>query len=155
MIAGSTQNGICLLEFLDRKMIETQLKKIKINTKSEIIPGSHKFFKPLRQQLKEYFKGERKKFTIPLELIGTSFQKKVWTVLQTIPYGSTRSYHEIAQKVENPKAIRAAAKANGDNKIAIIIPCHRVIGQDGQLKGYGGGLWRKQYLINLESKNHA
>lgn len=155
MIAGGTQNGICLLEFLDRKMIETQLKRIRINTKSQMIPGNNKFFKPLYQQLKEYFKGERKRFTIPLELTGTPFQKKVWTVLQTIPYGSTRSYREMAQKVGNPRAIRATAKANGDNKIAIIIPCHRVIGHDGKLTGYGGGLWRKQYLLNLESKNSA
>jgi AraC family transcriptional regulator of adaptative response/methylated-DNA-[protein]-cysteine methyltransferase len=129
------------------------MKRIKNISKAELIPGKNRFFKPLNDQLKEYFEGKRKIFTIPLELIGTPFQKKVWTALKTIPYGSTRSYLEIAKQIGNPNAIRATATANGDNKIAILIPCHRVIGQDGKLKGYGGGLWRKQYLIKLESKN--
>jgi len=153
MIAGATQNGVCLLEFLDRKMIETQLNRIKKLLNAHLIPGINKHFNPLSKQLKEYFDGKRKKFTLNLELTGTSFQNKVWTALQTIPYGSTRSYQEQAKIVGNPKATRAVAKANGDNRIAIIIPCHRVIGQDGKLKGYGGGLWRKQYLLNLETKN--
>ena len=94
---------------------------------------------------------KRKEFTIPLVVPGTAFQKEVWSALQTIPYSETRSYKEQAEIIGNPKAIRAVARANGDNRIAIIILCHRVIGTNGELVGYGGGLWRKRYLLNLEA----
>jgi O-6-methylguanine DNA methyltransferase len=92
-------------------------------------------------------------FDIPLEKDGPEFQEKVWDELLKIPYGKTRSYEEQAIAVGNKKAVRAVAKANGDNRIAIIIPCHRIIGKDGSLTGYGGGIWRKQYLLDLERKN--
>ncbi len=92
-------------------------------------------------------------FDVPLQLPGTDFQVKVWEELMKIPFGSTRSYKEQAIALNNPKAVRAVARANGDNRIAIIIPCHRVIGSDGKLVGYGGGVWRKQYLLNLEKRN--
>jgi O-6-methylguanine DNA methyltransferase len=101
--------------------------------------------------LEEYFAGTRKVFDIPLVLPGTPFQQKVWAGLQTISYGSTRSYREQAEAIGSPKAVRAVAKANGDNRIAILVPCHRVIGANGELVGYGGGLSRKQYLLKLES----
>src|SRR5699024_10469520 len=91
-------------------------------------------------------------FTVPLTLVGTDFQKEVWQALQTIPYGKTRSYKEQSQQIGNEKAIRAVAGANGQNKISVIIPCHRIIGSDGSLTGYGGGLWRKRYLLELEQK---
>jgi AraC family transcriptional regulator of adaptative response/methylated-DNA-[protein]-cysteine methyltransferase len=153
LIAGATREGLCLLEFADRRMLETQLARLKKMLKSELIPGSNSFFKPLNEQLNEYFAGKRKEFDIPLVLIGTPFQKKIWTILQGIPYGSTRSYKEQAEILGDPKAIRAVARANGDNRISIIIPCHRVIGSGGELVGYGGGLWRKKFLLNLESTN--
>ena len=103
-------------------------------------------------QLMEYFEGKRKGFDLPLVLPGTEFQIKVWDQLLTIPFGSTRSYAEQAVAIGNPKAVRAVARANGDNRLAIIIPCHRVIGSDGKLTGYGGGLWRKEWLLAHEKE---
>jgi len=153
MLAGATAEGICLLEFMDRRMLETQLKRLSKRLDTEVIPGRSEHFSTLSTQIREYFKGERKQFDIPLLLSGTTFQEKVWAGLQTIPYGSTRSYKEQAEIIGRPEAIRAVARANGDNRIAIIVPCHRVIGSNGKLVGYGGGLWRKQYLLDLEVKN--
>jgi AraC family transcriptional regulator of adaptative response/methylated-DNA-[protein]-cysteine methyltransferase len=152
MLAGATANGICLLEFIDRRMLELQLKRLRKSLKCQILPGKSPHFTQLKQQVSEYFNGKRKSFTLTLDPVGTSFQKKVWEVLQTIPYGKTRSYAEQARMLGKISAIRAVARANGDNKIAIIIPCHRVIGSDGKLVGYGGGLWRKKFLLNLEQK---
>jgi AraC family transcriptional regulator of adaptative response/methylated-DNA-[protein]-cysteine methyltransferase len=153
MLAGATDDGICLLEFVDRRMLETQLKRLSKLLNAECAPGFCKHFDKLSSELEEYFSGKRREFDVPLVLPGTPFQQRVWTALQTIPYGSTRSYKEQAQTIGLPSAIRAVAKANGDNRIAIIIPCHRVIGADGNLTGYGGGLWRKRYLLNLESSH--
>ncbi len=153
MLAGATQDGICLLEFVDRRMLEAQMSRLKKSLKADLIPGQSKHFNVLKAQLEEYFSGERREFSLPLVIDGTPFQKKVWSCLQTIPYGETRSYKEQAIAVGNPQAVRAVARSNGDNRIAVIIPCHRVIGSNGELIGYGGGLWRKQYLLNLESEN--
>jgi AraC family transcriptional regulator of adaptative response/methylated-DNA-[protein]-cysteine methyltransferase len=102
------------------------------------------------KELKEYFSGRRNRFDVPLVLTGTDYQKKVWRGLMEIPYGTTRSYGEQAKLLSDPKAVRAVASANGQNRIAIIVPCHRVIGADGKLVGYGGGLHRKQFLLDLE-----
>lgn len=151
MLAGATDDGICLLEFVDRRMLETQLSRISKLLNAKIVPGSHPYFDPLNRQLDEYFSGRRKEFDLPLVLPGTPFQKRVWAGLQAIPYGSTRSYKEQAECIGSPNAVRAAARANGDNRLAILIPCHRVIGSNGELVGYGGGLSRKQYLLKLES----
>ena len=107
--------------------------------------------KKTAKQLEEYFKGKRKVFDIPLELEGTAFQMAVWKALLKIPYGETRSYKDIAAIAGNAKACRAAGMANNRNPIAIIVPCHRVIGADGSLTGYGGGLDKKQYLLELEN----
>ncbi len=153
LLAGATEEGICLLEFVDRRMLETQIKRLKKIFDAEFVPGQSKHFDELNKQLKEYFEGKRKDFDLPLLLQGTEFQQKVWKELQKIPFGSTRSYQEQAIALGNPKAIRAVAKANGDNRISIIIPCHRVIGKNGELVGYGGGMWRKQFLLNLEKGN--
>ena len=120
---------------------------------AEIIYGENQHFEILQKQVAEYFEGKRKKFDLPLDTPGTEFQNIVWGQLQTIPYGETRSYKKQAIAVNNPKAIRAVAKANGMNRIAIIIPCHRVIGEDGKLVGYAGGLWRKQWLLDFEKEN--
>lgn len=102
------------------------------------------------QQLEEYFKGERQTFSLNLAPPGTPFQQEVWRALETIPYGETRSYAQMAQQLGRPKAYRAVGHANGQNKIAIILPCHRVVGHDGRLTGYGGGLWRKAWLLQHE-----
>ena len=151
LLAGASADGICLLEFVDRRMLETQLKRLNRLLHAECVPGFSRHFDELNRQLAEYFSKKRKEFDVPLVLSGTPFQKKVWTGLQTIPYGCTRSYKEQAEAIGQASAVRAVAKANGDNRIAIIIPCHRVIGADGKLVGYGGGLWRKRYLLDLES----
>jgi methylated-DNA-[protein]-cysteine S-methyltransferase len=110
------------------------------------------WFKDIAQQLDDYFSGHRSTFDIEMNLIGTSFQKSVWSQLCSIPYGETISYGELAQRVGNPKASRAVGLANGRNPIAIIVPCHRVIGADGSLTGYGGGLERKTWLLDHESR---
>lgn len=153
MMSVASGEGICLLEFTDRRMLETELKQIQNHFKSTILPGKSEFFEPLKMQLDEYFNGKRKTFDIPLVTPGTEFQNKVWSILKTIPYGDTRSYKKQAEILGNAKAVRAVANANGDNRISILIPCHRVIGENGKLTGYGGGLWRKQWLLNLEKAN--
>jgi AraC family transcriptional regulator of adaptative response/methylated-DNA-[protein]-cysteine methyltransferase len=155
MMAGATEEGICLLEFTDRRMLETQLGRLRRFLEAEILPGSNRHFEALDSELREYFAGTRRAFDLPLVFPGTPFQEKVWEGLQTIPYGTTRSYEEQARLLHAPTAVRAVARANGDNRIAIIIPCHRVIGKNGKLVGYGGGLWRKQYLLDLEREHAA
>lgn len=112
---------------------------------------SHKILDLAVSELKEYFAGKRKKFQVPLELIGTKFQKEVWMALRAVPYGKTLSYKDIAQKIKNPKAMRAVGSANGKNPLCIIIPCHRIISSDGSLGGYSGGLHIKTKLLNLEN----
>ena len=153
MFACATDDGICLLEFTDRKMLETELKSITKLMNASVVHGDNRHFEILKIQVEEYFKGERKEFSIPLVTPGTDFQKAVWKELQTIPYGATRSYKEQAIALKNPGAVRAVANANGMNRISIIIPCHRIIGDDGHLTGYGGGLWRKKWLLDLEKNN--
>ncbi|GGF05665.1 AraC family transcriptional regulator, regulatory protein of adaptative response / methylated-DNA-[protein]-cysteine methyltransferase [Chishuiella changwenlii] len=154
MLACATNTGICLLEFTDRRMLETSLKSISKKLKATIVQGNNQHFDLLESQLQEYFNGERKEFTVPLHIIGTEFQNKVWSVLMDIPYGETKAYQEQAISIGNPKSVRAVANANGMNTISILIPCHRVIGSDGDLKGYGGGLWRKKYLLDFEKKSY-
>lgn len=111
---------------------------------------THGLLRQTRAQLAEYFAGQRQNFTVPLAPLGTDFQQRVWATLQTIPYGQTCSYKEEARRLGRPTAVRAVANANGQNWISILIPCHRVIGSNGQLTGYGGGLDRKQWLLALE-----
>lgn len=150
MIACADENGICMLEFSDRKALPTELKEISKHFNANIIQGENPHFRTLESELAEYFEGKRKEFTVPLSPVGTEFQKNVWEVLRKIPYGTTRSYLEQAQILGNAQAVRAVANANGLNKISILIPCHRVIGKNGKLTGYGGGIWRKQKLLELE-----
>ena len=150
MIACANENGICMLEFSDRKALPTELKEISKHFDVNIVQGENPHFKTLEKELEEYFEGKLKDFTVPLAPVGTDFQKKVWKILRTIPYGTTRTYQQQADILGNPKAVRAVANANGLNKISIIIPCHRVIGSNGTLTGYGGGIWRKQKLLELE-----
>jgi AraC family transcriptional regulator of adaptative response/methylated-DNA-[protein]-cysteine methyltransferase len=152
MIAGATDEGICLLEFTDRRMLPTEYKDLVRLLKMDMEDGENKHLKTLKKQLKEYFDGKRKEFTIPLVTPGSEFQKAVWKELQNIEFGSTRSYHEQAIALGRPDSVRAVANANGMNRISILIPCHRVIGSDGRLTGYGGGLKRKKWLLDHEKK---
>lgn len=152
MIAGATEDGICLLEFADKGRSGKVLADLSKIFGSEIRDGENIHLTELRKQLEEYFRGVRKDFELPLLLSGSDFQKKVWSELIKIPYGSTRSYIEIAAAAGNAASVRAAANANGMNRIAIIIPCHRVIGSDGGLTGYAGGLTRKKWLIDHERR---
>ncbi len=153
MFACASSQGLCLLEFTDRRMLETEFKDLRKRLNAVILPGENPHLKETETQIKEYFQGKRKSFSVALHTPGTDFQQSVWKVLQNIPYGETRSYLEQATALGNPKAVRAVASANGHNRIAIIIPCHRVIGSDGKLVGYGGGLHRKKWLLDLERSN--
>jgi AraC family transcriptional regulator of adaptative response/methylated-DNA-[protein]-cysteine methyltransferase len=152
MLTIGNDEGIYLLEFTDRRMLETELKELERHFKASILPGTGRYIKELKVQLYEYFEGKRKEFDVPLKTFGTEFQRKAWDALLTIPYGTTRSYEEQAKIINEPKAVRAIGTANGCNRIAIVIPCHRVIGKNGKLTGYGGGLWRKQWLLDHERK---
>lgn len=153
MFAGSTDKGLCLLEFTDRRMLETEFKDLRKRLNAVILPGETAILSQTQAELGEYFEGIRKNFSVPLDTPGTPFQQSVWQVLGEIPYGETRSYKEQAIAIQNPKAVRAVASANGHNRVAIIIPCHRVIGADGSLTGYGGGLHRKKWLLDFEKGN--
>jgi AraC family transcriptional regulator of adaptative response/methylated-DNA-[protein]-cysteine methyltransferase len=152
MRAGATDEGICLFDFEGRRMMDSIMKRIETLSGEETEEGDHFHFKMLEKQINEYFNGERKEFDLPLHLIGTPFQKRVWEGLMTIPFGDTRSYKEQSIFLGDVKAIRAVAGANGENGIAIIVPCHRVVGANGSLVGYGGGLWRKKWLLAHELK---
>jgi AraC family transcriptional regulator of adaptative response/methylated-DNA-[protein]-cysteine methyltransferase len=152
MLAGATEEGICLLEFTDRPMLETQFARLQTRLNAKMLPGESQWFPQLDGQLQEYFSGNRTEFDLPLIVPGTEFQQRVWSALREIPYGRTRSYAEQAESIGQPSAVRAVARANGDNRLSILIPCHRVIGADGKLTGYGGGLWRKQRLLELEER---
>ncbi len=151
MIAASHNDKLVLLEFADRRMMEAQLRTVQRRFGCPLAPGSSSVLEQTERELAEYFSGERREFTVPLDLRGTDFQVEVWKRLLEIPYGETLSYGQMARDIKRPDAQRAVGKANGDNRIAIIIPCHRVIKSDGTLCGYGGGLWRKQRLLELET----
>lgn len=153
MFVAVTDKGVCMLEFTDRRMLETELKDLQKSLNARIIPGENEYTRQVKKELEEYFAGTRQHFDVPLDPIGSDFQKKVWTILMDIPYGKTVSYMEQATTLQMPAAVRAVAASNGLNKIAIIIPCHRVIGSNGKLTGYGGGLERKRWLINHEREH--
>ncbi|OED38645.1 XRE family transcriptional regulator [Chromatiales bacterium (ex Bugula neritina AB1)] len=150
MYACATEKGICLLEFTDRKMLETEFRDIRKRLNAAILPGENWHLSQVKKELAEYFAGNRKQFEVSLDTPGTEFQRLVWEKLLQIPYGSTRSYSQQAKILDRPTAVRAVASANGSNRISIIVPCHRVIGADGNLTGYGGGLHRKKWLLELE-----
>ena len=151
MVAGATDQGVCLLEFADRPMLPTQLKRVEARLGGKPTPGDHRYLRTLEEQLAGYFAGGRKDFDIPLVLAGTDFQERVWRCLLEVPYGRTISYDELARRAGSPGGSRAAGGANGDNRIAIVVPCHRVIRANGDLGGYGGGIRRKQRLLALEA----
>ncbi|WP_027421298.1 methylated-DNA--[protein]-cysteine S-methyltransferase [Crocinitomix catalasitica] len=150
MYGLATDDGICLLEFAERKELKEEIASLKDYFKSEILDDENDHLLLLHKELHDYFKGKLQKFTVPTLLIGTDFQVSVWESLKSVPYAETRSYLEQTESIGEPNAIRAVATANGKNKLAIIIPCHRIIGSDGSLTGYAGGIDRKRFLLNLE-----
>ena len=139
-----------MLEYPDRRMMETQLDTLRRRFGRPLAPGDSPLFARLRGQLDEYFAGRRRAFDLPLEYPGSPFQRRVWDALLRIPFGETRTYAELARDIGAPGAARAVGSANGANRLAIVIPCHRVIAADGGLGGYGGGLWRKLRLLETE-----
>ncbi len=153
MFICATDKGVCLLEFVDRRMLETEFKDLQKLLSAKIIAGDNQHIKQAKKEMAEYFDGQRKTFDVKLQTPGTGFQNLVWEYLKEIPYGKTSTYQQQAEKIKKPKAIRAVASANGFNRISIIIPCHRVIGGNGNLTGYGGGLERKRWLIEHERYN--
>lgn len=153
MFAAANATGLCLLEFADRRMLETELGDLQKRLRAPILVGENAHHAQVQEELAEYFAGTRRTFDVPLVLPGSDFQRLVWRGLQDIPYGATRSYQEQAAHIDRPKAVRAVGTANGHNRVAIIIPCHRVIGKDGKLCGYGGGLPRKRWLLDHERKH--
>ncbi|MFW6077974.1 MAG: bifunctional transcriptional activator/DNA repair enzyme AdaA [Gemmatimonadota bacterium] len=155
MLMGSTDEGVCLLEFTDRRMLETQLRRLVDRINCVYVPGTTEAGEALEAELEAYFAGTLRTFRTPLIDPGTDFQRRVWAALREIPYGETRSYADQASTIGSPNAVRAVARANGDNRLAIVVPCHRVIGSDGRLTGYGGGLWRKRYLLEHERRHRA
>jgi len=154
-ILGSFDKKLCLLDFRYRKMRKTVDNRIKKGLVSEYIEKDNGILKETRVQLNEYFNCERREFDIPLLMVGTKFQTKVWSALIKVPYGKTSTYLDLAKDINNEKAVRAVANANGANSISLIIPCHRIIGSNGELVGYGGGLPVKKRLLKLEQNNIA
>ncbi|MGF1566705.1 MAG: bifunctional transcriptional activator/DNA repair enzyme AdaA [Nodosilinea sp.] len=152
MLAGAVDEGICFLEYTDRRLLEQNYATLRQRFDGPVLPVTHPHLEALKAQLADYFNGKAPSFTVPLIPKGTPFQETVWAELRRIPHGETISYDALAQRIGQPTAMRAVARANGMNRICILIPCHRVIGKDGSLTGYGGGLWRKRLLLELERR---
>jgi AraC family transcriptional regulator of adaptative response/methylated-DNA-[protein]-cysteine methyltransferase len=155
MIAVADDEGLRLLEFIDRRATERELSILRKRLRTNVVPGEHRHLKPVRSQLADYFSGTNLTFDIPLAPVGSLFQLSAWKILQSIPLGETRSYSWMAKRLGDENARRAVGRANGTNMICIIIPCHRVIRADGTLCGYGGGLWRKKWLLDHERRYSA
>lgn len=151
VILGSFENKLCLCDWRYRKMRKEIDHRIQLGLDAEYIEEETDVILEAKDQLLKYFKRERKEFDIPLKLIGTDFQQSIWNELLKIPYGKTESYLGLSKKINNKKAIRAVAAANGANAISIIVPCHRIVGSNGDLIGYAGGLNVKKKLLKLES----
>lgn len=150
LVLAAVDAGVCLLEFGDERRVTQQASSLHRWFGGPVVRETHPHLDTLQQQLAEYFDGNRTGFTVPLVIRGTPFEMKTWNALREIPYGSTVSYADIARRIGNPHAVRAVGSANGRNRIAIVIPCHRVVNSNGALGGYGGGLWRKKRLLALE-----
>lgn len=153
MIAIADEMALFFLKFADDKDLEQDIKKLQIKTKCSIASGENKIISLLKKELAQYFEGTLTTFTIPLHLSGTPFQNLAWNALSQIPFGQTRSYKQQARFIGNESASRAIGTANGSNQMAIVIPCHRVINNNGNLGGYASGIERKQWLLELEKKS--
>ncbi len=149
-ILGSYDGKLCMVDFRYRKMRKVIDNRIKKGINAKFIEQDDEILQKTRVQLDEYFNMQRKTFDIPIQMVGTDFQKSVWEALLKVPYGTTSTYLQLAKEIGNEKAVRAVANANGANAIGIIIPCHRIIGTNGELTGYAGGLPLKKRLLELE-----
>jgi AraC family transcriptional regulator of adaptative response/methylated-DNA-[protein]-cysteine methyltransferase len=152
MIAVADDVGVRLVEFVDRRATERELSILRKRLRTNIVPGEHPHLETIRGQLVDYFSGRKLEFDIPLAPVGSDFQLRAWEILRSIPVGETRSYSWMAKQLGDENARRAVGRANGTNMICIVIPCHRVIRADGTLCGYGGGLWRKKWLLEHERR---
>ncbi len=152
MIAMAEERGLVLLELTDRPALPGEIEELKSRYGYAIAPGKNAHLDQIEAELEEYFAGRLRKFDVPLWLPGTEFQMSVWSALQAVPFGETRSYGALAQIVGKPGASRAVGRANGQNRVAIVVPCHRIIGADGSLTGYGGGQPRKDFMLKLERR---
>lgn len=152
MIAVASSEGLCLMEFGDRRMLESEFEDLKKRLKAQILPGTNEFIELGIKEMLAYFNGELTQFSVTLHMPASAFSQSVWQGLMQIPYGEIVSYKMLAEQIGRPEAARAVGHANGLNRLAIIVPCHRVIGANGELTGYGGGLWRKDWLLEHEKK---
>ncbi len=153
MLAAADEDSLWLLEFADRSLLEAQVGRLARRLGCQFSPGNHPIIDQTHRELTEYFAGERQRFTIRFQMPGTDFQRRVWKLLLEIPYGETRSYEQLAVAAEKPLAQRAVGRANGDNRLAILVPCHRVLRSDGRLSGYAGGVRRKEWLLQHERQS--
>lgn len=151
MVVACTSEQLVLLEFSDRKLLATQFQRLQKLTSLPVVPGENRLMNSVQQQLELYFEGELFRFSLPLLIRGTRFQETVWRQLLELEFGQAVSYETIARQIDSPQAQRAVGRANGDNRIAIVIPCHRVIRQDGKRSGYGGGVRRKEWMLEHEN----
>ena len=154
MLGCATDIGVCFLEYTTQSTLNAELDKICKILNAKVIFQENSHLRRLQFELFEYFAKKRKMFHVKLHIIGTEFQQLVWDMLKTIPYGQTVSYKVQSMQLNSPRAIRAVASANGHNKIPIVIPCHRVIGSNGSLTGYAGGIHRKKWLLDFEKSNN-
>jgi AraC family transcriptional regulator of adaptative response/methylated-DNA-[protein]-cysteine methyltransferase len=156
MIAAASERGLALLEFTDRRGLEAQVEVLRRRfagargTRAVVVPGANEHLDRIEGELARYFAGSLRAFAVDVELPGTPFQTAVWAALRTIPFGTTWSYGDLARAIGKPSAVRAVGRANGENRVALVVPCHRVIGADGSPTGYAGGVWRKLRLLELE-----
>lgn len=153
LLAGANDDGLCLLEYVDRRGLERQIETMQRRFACTVMPGTNEHIDSIEAELRDYFDGSLQQFETPIILKGSPFQTRVWQRLIEIPYGQTQSYSQMAEDINHPGAQRAVGRANGDNRMAIVIPCHRVVRSDGTLCGYGGGMWRKQWLLDHERAN--
>jgi AraC family transcriptional regulator of adaptative response/methylated-DNA-[protein]-cysteine methyltransferase len=151
----ASDKGVCLLEFTDRRMLETEFRDLQRHFKARILAGENEHTREAVAQMQQYFAGARKSFSVALDAPGSEFQRRVWDALRALPYGGTTHYRALAASIGAPTSTRAVAAANGANRIAIIIPCHRVMDKDGALTGYCRGLARKQWLLAHERAANA
>ncbi|MDY0889868.1 methylated-DNA--[protein]-cysteine S-methyltransferase [Kosakonia sp. CFBP8986] len=153
MFVCATARGVCLLEFVDRRMLETEFSDLQRLLNARILAGENEHTRQAEKEISDYFAGQRRHFDLALDLPGSAFQRLVWQGLQDVPYGQTTHYQCLAERIDKPLAVRAVAAANGANRVAIVIPCHRIIGKNGTMTGYGGGIARKKWLIEHEARH--
>lgn len=150
LVLGVSDRGCCLVEFADRGGLESIKSQTRKRYKLGLVEGEHPLLDDVEKELGSYFSGDLREFSFSMDLTGTTFEEAVWSELLSIPYGQTRTYGDIARSVSRPLAFQAVGRANGRNPLAIVVPCHRVIQKGGGMCGYGGGVWRKKFLLNLE-----